>query len=45
MLAIMFVISLCISAAYNCSIETGVNPKAYNITRSGRWYKKMQKKA
>lgn len=40
MLATMFVVSLCIFAAYNCLTETGDNPKAYNIPRSGRWYEK-----
>lgn len=46
MLAIMFIISLCVFAAYNCLTETGGDPKAYDITRSGKWYdEKMHKKA
>lgn len=46
MLAIMFIISLCVFAASNCLAETGGNPNAYAITRPGKWYEeKMDKKA
>lgn len=37
MLAIMFVVSLCVFAVYNSLKETGGNSKVHNITVSGRW--------